>query len=167
MICFKFLFDPQSGSYQGIVREPYPDNSTYVQPHFSVGYKTCWDFSGKWKLVKEEEFFKQVLVQDVLKEYNVDLRQQCQSITNTISILSNKQMKEFYDVSRSNILEHQRTRSVLSEQYFYQREELKRHLEGLQRDLIIVQERIENIFDILTLGPLKRQVRRLMTWLGL
>lgn len=162
---YKFLFDPQNGSYMGLVREPFPDNSTTVRPHFSFGYKTCWDFQGRWKLVKEEEFFKQVNVQDVLKEYEVDLRHQCQSITNAISVLSNKQMKEFYEVSRANILEHQRTRTVLSEQCYFQHEEMKRHLEGLQMDLIIVQDRLEIIIDLLTMGPLKRYLRRLKAWI--
>lgn len=163
MIVFKFLFDPQTGSYQGIAREPYPENSTFVQPHFSAGFKTCWDFKGRWKLVKEEEFFKQVNVQDVLRDYEIDLDSKHKElilvIENRFDALMRRQNENYFIMSRE-----QRNVSLA---FNGQLNEIEKHLDGLQMDLIIVQERLENIFDILTLGPLKRQVRRLMTWLGL
>lgn len=162
---YKFLFDSQNGSYQGIVRAPFPENSTYVQPHFSVGYKTCWDFAGKWKLVKDEEFFKQIQVQDVLRDYDRDLERQCQSITKTISVLSNRAMKEFYSVSRSNVLEHHRTRSVLMNQNYALSEEIKLHLEGLQLAMIEIEKQNARILDLLTLGPVRRYLQRLKAWL--
>ena len=67
---YKFLYDPQSGAYMGLVRGDFPDNSTHVQPHFSWGHKTCWDFNGRWVLVREEKFFESLSRADVLRDYD-------------------------------------------------------------------------------------------------
>ena len=161
MIVFKFLFDPQNGNYQGIAREPFPENSTYVQPHFSAGFKTCWDFKGRWKLVKEEEFFKQVNVQDVLRTYDVDLDSKNREL---ISVLENR----FYALMRrqneNHMLSWGASRAI--EHVFNKRlDEIEKHLDELQMDLIIVQDRLEVIIDLLTMGPLKRYLRRLKAWI--
>lgn len=70
MKSYRFLFDPQTGLYQGIAREPFPDNCCETPPFFSYGFKTCWNFENSWHLVREEEFYKAVSVQDVLRDYD-------------------------------------------------------------------------------------------------
>ena len=158
---YRFIFDPQNGSYQGVARSPFPENCTPVQPHFSVGYKTCWDFSNRWKLVKESEFFEQVRVQDVLRAYDVDLDSKnkimMQNIEDRLSELMRRQ-------NENHMLSWGASRAI--EHVFNNRlDEIEKHLDGLQMDLIIVQDRLELIIDLLTMGPLKRYLRRLKAWI--
>ena len=158
---YRFIFDAQNGSYQGIAREPFPENSTYVQPHFSAGYKTCWDFSGRWKLVKEEEFFKQVNVQDVLRDYEIDLDSKHREL---ILVFENRLDALMRRQNENHMLSWGASRAI--EHVFNKRlDDIEKHLDGLQMDLIIVQERLEVIIDLLTMGPLKRYLRRLTAWI--
>lgn len=105
MRAYRFLFDQQTGQYKGLVRAPFPENCTDIEPHFSFGFKTCWDFHGEWKLVAEEKFFEQVLVQDVLKDYDREIESRFED-----------SWQYFYDLHRSigefrteNLMEHRST----------------------------------------------------------
>ena len=163
---FRFLFNPQNGLYQGIVRGSSPDNSTTVRPHFSVGYKTCWDFQGRWKLVREDEFFEHVYVQDILRDYDRSLKREVLGLEKVMQSLNSHAEKNRWELARANILEHQRTRSVLSEQLMCAQMDIEARLDRLDNDFFMMHEKICVVLDILTAGPLKRKMRQLRSWLS-
>lgn len=77
---YRFLFCKQTGLYKGLTYEqPWPENSTVIQPHFEAGFKSVFDLSfGGWKLVPQEVFFKQMNsideIKNVVELKNEDLK---------------------------------------------------------------------------------------------
>lgn len=165
MLSFKFLFDPQTGSYQGIARAPFPDNCTHIRPHFSSGYKTCWDFQGRWKLIKEEEFFSHVNVQDVMRDYDKELVRETSKLEQRIFSLHEKTMRIHSEHVRAEIAEHQRTRMILIDDSYDRHESLKHRIGDLEALMWRIEDKVDYVIDLLTLGPLKRKIRRLKEWI--
>lgn len=69
---FKYLYDQYTGLYSGIVRSPFPENSTEVEPYFHFACKTVWDFQkNEWKLVERFSFYEQFKDIDRVNELDV------------------------------------------------------------------------------------------------
>jgi len=69
---FKYLYDQYTGLYSGIVRSPFPENSTDVEPYFNFACKTVWDFQKcEWKLVERFSFYEQFKDIDRVNELDV------------------------------------------------------------------------------------------------
>ena len=93
MKAFRFLFDEYTGLYTGVVRSPFPENSTEQEPHFNFDCKTVYDRNFHcWKLVPKYEFYQQFAQNDLLASYDLETKR---------SILK---LCEFLDIKFAQIL---------------------------------------------------------------
>jgi len=75
MKAYRFLFDSKTGVYQGIVREPFPENCTDIEPFFNYDCKTVFDFSvGSWKLVNRLDYWESISRSEMVNDYKDDLK---------------------------------------------------------------------------------------------
>lgn len=75
MKAFRFLFDDYTGLYTGVVRAPFPENSTEQEPHFNFDCKTVYDRNFHcWKLVPKFEFYQQFASNDLLATYDLETK---------------------------------------------------------------------------------------------
>lgn len=101
MKAFRFLFDEYTGLYTGVVRAPFPENSTEQEPHFNFDCKTVYDRNFHcWKLVPKFEFYQQFAQNDLLATYDLETKR---SILKLCEFLDEKFKQNFYNADKFDI----------------------------------------------------------------
>lgn len=101
MKAFRFLFDEYTGLYTGVVRSPFPENSTEQDPHFNFDCKTVYDRNFHcWKLVPKYEFYQQFAQNDLLASYDLETKR---SILKLCEFLDEKFKQNFYNADKFDI----------------------------------------------------------------
>lgn len=73
---YRYLYDPSTYLYSGIISGIKPEYSTDVKPHFESGFKTIYDKKlKKWKLIEQKEYFELIGAMNKQLEFETDLKQ--------------------------------------------------------------------------------------------
>lgn len=72
---YRYLYDPSTYLYSGIISGVKPEHSTDVKPHFESGFKTIYDKKlKKWKLIEQREYFELIGSMNKQLEFETDIK---------------------------------------------------------------------------------------------